>query len=304
VPTHKTQADTASVQAFVRQAFSKDAGVLVPLKGGELSQAYRFEARGAMWVIRVNPRKGGFEKDAFAHRQFASEIVPIPRTVLIDEMPGGLFASITAWIEGVAMDRLSGKGLLQLMPDFLAVLDAVHESDTSFDSNFGYWGATGHARHASWRDHLSDSLDRYRNSYRETFPRTHPAWAVFRAAEDRIGALLPCCPEQHELVHGDVGFDNTLVRDGKVVGVIDWDRAAYGDRLSDVAWLSLWLDGVDIGARFLDHYRATGFDIDHYHERIACYALLYGVDALRFYASGDRPDDYRWAKGRVETFLD
>jgi hygromycin-B 4-O-kinase len=303
LPSYKTQADPNAVRAYLSRAFSGDAGALIPLKGGEFSQAYRFEARGEQWVVRVNARRSGFDKDAFAHRRFASQRLPIPATALIGEMSDGVFASITTWIDGTTMDQLSGAELARLMPAFLRTLDALHGSETGLARGFGHWDATGQAPHTSWHDHLIDTLNRRRDSYRRTFDASHPVWSLFRTAEARIEAFVPACPEAHDLVHGDIGFDNTLVRDGRVVGVIDWEGSAYGDRLSDIAWLGLWLEGSDIVEGFLRHCRETGADVDQYHERITCYALLYGLDAVRFYASAGRDADAAWARKRVEAFL-
>ena len=42
------------------------------------------------------------------------------------------------------------------------------------------------------------------------------------------------------LLHGDYGFDNVLVDQGKISGVLDWANAKYGDFLYDVAWLDFW----------------------------------------------------------------
>ena len=42
-------------------------------------------------------------------------------------------------------------------------------------------------------------------------------------------------PTQQTLIHGDFTIDNTLIKDGKVSGVIDWSGGALGDPRSDIA---------------------------------------------------------------------
>ena len=42
-------------------------------------------------------------------------------------------------------------------------------------------------------------------------------------------------PVKATLIHGDFTIDNVLVRDGAVVGVIDWSGAAFGDPRYDAA---------------------------------------------------------------------
>src|SRR5205823_14897913 len=41
----------------------------------------------------------------------------------------------------------------------------------------------------------------------------------------------------HALVHGDLGPEHLLVRDGKLAAVIDWGDARIGDPALDYAWL-------------------------------------------------------------------
>jgi aminoglycoside phosphotransferase len=54
------------------------------------------------------------------------------------------------------------------------------------------------------------------------------------------GKMLP----QTDLVHGDMGFNQVLVNDGKVTGVVDWDQVGYGDRIMDIA--SLWYSTLEV----------------------------------------------------------
>ena len=40
---------------------------------------------------------------------------------------------------------------------------------------------------------------------------------------------------EYTLIHGDFTIDNVIVRDDRVVGVIDWGAATYGDPRYDIA---------------------------------------------------------------------
>ena len=66
------------------------------------------------------------------------------------------------------------------------------------------------------------------------------------------------------LLHGDFWPGNILWRDGQIVGVIDWEDAALGDPLADIANSRLellWAFGVEAMQRFTDHYQSLA-DID------------------------------------------
>ena len=55
------------------------------------------------------------------------------------------------------------------------------------------------------------------------------------------------------LLHGDFWPGNILWRDGQIVGVIDWEDAAFGDPLADIANTRLellWAFGVEAMRQF------------------------------------------------------
>ena len=66
------------------------------------------------------------------------------------------------------------------------------------------------------------------------------------------------------LLHGDFWPGNILWRDGQIVGVIDWEDAALGDPLADVANSRLellWAFGIEAMQRFTHHYQSlAGID--------------------------------------------
>jgi aminoglycoside/choline kinase family phosphotransferase len=62
------------------------------------------------------------------------------------------------------------------------------------------------------------------------------------------------------VLHGDFWPGNTLWRDGRLVGVIDWEDAAIGDPLADVANARLellWAFGADTDEDFTRRYAAA-----------------------------------------------
>jgi len=66
------------------------------------------------------------------------------------------------------------------------------------------------------------------------------------------------------LLHGDFWPGNILWRDGQIVGVIDWEDAAIGDPLADIANTRLellWAFGIDAMRSFTHHYQSLT-DID------------------------------------------
>ena len=67
----------------------------------------------------------------------------------------------------------------------------------------------------------------------------------------------PPVPERTVLLHGDFWAGNLLWRDATIVAVIDWEEAATGDPLTDVATTRLdllWAFGPGAMTAFTDHY--------------------------------------------------
>ena len=102
--------------------------------------------------------------------------------------------------------------------------------------------------------------------------------------------------------NGDFGFGNILVNDGALTAVFDWLNAAYGDFLFDVAWLDFWDVETDYAAIFRDHYEVKGVRVPNYEERLRCYQLYDGLNALRFFAKQGNAGAYRWTRDRLLAF--
>jgi aminoglycoside phosphotransferase (APT) family kinase protein len=79
------------------------------------------------------------------------------------------------------------------------------------------------------------------------------------------------------LLHGDFWPGNLLWKDDQLVAVIDWEDAAIGDPLADVAngrLEILWAFGVEAMMRFTAHYQAlTSIDFTHLPYWDLCAAL-------------------------------
>jgi aminoglycoside phosphotransferase (APT) family kinase protein len=85
-------------------------------------------------------------------------------------------------------------------------------------------------------------------------------------ARSVLEAALPLPRKNRSvLLHGDFWPGNTLWRDGRLVAVIDWEDAAVGDPLADVANARLellWALGIEAMDDFTRRYRALAGGTD------------------------------------------
>lgn len=73
--------------------------------------------------------------------------------------------------------------------------------------------------------------------------------------------LLNNVPQDEQrpvLVHGDAGFHNVMVNDGRVTAMLDWECAHVGHPAEDLAFCRLWVESVMDWGDFLRHYRDNG----------------------------------------------
>jgi aminoglycoside phosphotransferase (APT) family kinase protein len=85
-------------------------------------------------------------------------------------------------------------------------------------------------------------------------------------ARDVLEAALPLSPRNRPvLLHGDFWPGNTLWSDGRLVAVIDWEDAAIGDPLADVANARLellWALGIEAMEEFTRRYESNATAVD------------------------------------------
>lgn len=96
---------------------------------------------------------------------------------------------------------------------------------------------------------------------RELVDATVPESAEELRIRDVLESALPL-PEHNRpvLLHGDFWPGNTLWKDGRLVAVVDWEDAAVGDPLADVANARLellWAVGFEAMEDFTRRYEST-----------------------------------------------
>jgi len=78
------------------------------------------------------------------------------------------------------------------------------------------------------------------------------AWTDDPAVHEALRRSTPPPPARRALCHGDFWPENLLWREGQLVAVLDWEDAAVGDPLSDVAVTRMelrWRYDGDVGRR-------------------------------------------------------
>jgi hygromycin-B 4-O-kinase len=299
----------ASARELLAEHFSEPIDALEPLAGGEISRAFSFEAAGRGHILKFNADvlDANFEKDVFVAREFSSDAVPIP-AIVAQGRTGDLHFVVMERAVGTAMDRLTADQVAEALPAVLSTLSAIHSVGVDRFDGHGLFDGEGRGFFPSWRANLEsvgeeEREDGFYGKWHSLFDETFLERDVFDSVFDRMIQLADDCPEDRRLVHGDFGFGNLLLKDGRVTAVIDWTEAKWGDFVYDVAWLDFWAPDGGLAALIARDYEIRGISVPAFAERLLCYQCYVGLDAMRFFARSDQEQSYGFARGRVLYLL-
>jgi aminoglycoside phosphotransferase (APT) family kinase protein len=229
------------------------------------------------------------------HRQLVGRVgIPMPALFWLELDPAVLGMPFYAMerIEGtvpspMARQPFGDDNAAAIGAQFVAILAAVHALDwRTMDLDVSIASSTEDPAAAALAE-----VDRWQQFYESSTIREVPAiraalaWARANAApSDRL-----------VLCHGDYRTGNYLLRDGAIVGVLDWELAHVGDPVDDLAWAALpafrgrsTLVGHMLSDReFLDIYqRLTGVDVTA--ESMRFWSVINHVKAASIFLRGTR----------------
>jgi hygromycin-B 4-O-kinase len=270
-------------------------GDFEPLPEGLVSQVFAFRRGDEALVVRVGAR-AAYEKDAFVARAFGRPGLPVPEVLEIDDLGGGLALCVSRRAPGRRIHDLDLAAAARLTPAIVAMLGEIGRTAPTGIAGCGRFDDAGRARSPTWRDDLLRPGD------------DAAAWTARLPAEDaavihralaRVAQLAPDDEPERRLIHGDFGSANLIADGTRITAVIDWDLAAVGDALYDVAGLLFWNE-----ARLAPVCEALGRRHADERRTLLCYQLRLGVEEVRQAVTGGVTFDLDWLLARLRALVD
>jgi aminoglycoside phosphotransferase (APT) family kinase protein len=259
------------------------------MTGGGSCELFALERGSSRWVLRRAPRHASSTTAHDVLREFhildaiKDEPVAIARPIVACDNASVFGAPF------YVMERVAGQSVLGAVPDAWAAAPATHgraleELIDALVAIHGLdWRACGLADMAHGEDYLSRQLTRWLTQLDSYGGRDLPsAWLV---ADWLRGQLPPDRP--NALCHGDYKLDNVLFSPEpppRLLAVVDWEMAAIGDPLVDLAWAFIFHPGPE-GTMRLGMAKEPTFDVAHLPGRaqlIERYATRSGRDMATF----------------------
>lgn len=269
---------------------------------GSNSMAYSFSLRGEEYVIRISSDFSAFTRDSFASRY--ADCFPVPRVFEIGDFDKDRYYAISERAPGKQIRMLKISAALKLIPMMFETFNRIHLSDVSTTRDYGNVDIDGNGCSPSWQECLL-SYARYRESgqWNREMSGTFLDHQLFDRCLERMAPLVPFCPEERCLVHGDCSFSNVLSDGKKITGVIDWQHCSIGDALFDFASCYFWYSYSLHGKVWLETIVQMQRGSEHFDERIRCYMLKSAVGALVNAAQAGNIEKYRHRTGKVNHLL-
>jgi aminoglycoside phosphotransferase (APT) family kinase protein len=259
---------------------------VTPMVGGGSCEVFAVERGSERWVLRRAPSHAS---SATAHdvlREFhildaiKDEPVPIARPVVScgdAEVFGAPF---------YVMERIDGRPILQGVPEPWAAAPKTHGRaleeliDALVAIHAVDWRRCGLSGMAPATDYWSRQLTRWLTQLDSYGGRDLPA---ARRISDWLDVERPA-DGPRALCHGDYKLDNVLFAleaPPRLLAVVDWEMAAIGDPLVDLAWALIFHPGPE-GTMRLGVAKEPRFDVAHLPDRaqlVDRYATRSGRDA-------------------------
>ena len=213
--------DRNTIEALASQFGIEGVTAFSNLEGGLENTSYRIETKSEKYVLTLCDQKTFAQASNLVnllvhltkHDVCTSRVVVPPgdsNVVLYDEKP----VMLKHYIEGNVTANLSGNILFQLGEE-IAQLHKI-PAPSYLPQSFPYG-----------RNYFSDVTD-------SSLDHTYIEWLSEKNSylENHIPANLPLA-----LIHGDVFFDNVIVREDQLIAIIDFEEACHYYRCFDLGML-------------------------------------------------------------------
>ena len=296
--------DLAAICRFLQAHFEPGATGVRQIGAGMFSRAYAFAAGPQSYVLRLNAWQEDLHKDAFAARNFSAPGLPIPPVLALGRFDEGHYYAITARCPGQNLDQMGEGRVCPIVPRLFDTLAAIHATGVYAHQGWGLADGAGRGRFQSWQEALEAFLNlKFEQTWHDLARDTFLEADLYAAWLREMEFLLPYCPEDKHLVHGDFGFDNVMSDGQQITGVLDWAEYGLGDFVYDVAYLDFWSKAIPYGALWQEQATSQGGAVPHYEERMRCYMLHIGLEGMRIAAAQGNEREYVRVRERTRSVL-
>lgn len=258
------------VKEFLNTYYSGPVEDLVYVYGGKHSEAFSYTYENKQYILRFNESERGFLKDKYAYDTFSSENLVIPKIYDVGKHTENVYYCISEKIEGETPKDAYKRGDFTSLSLQFEMIERIKDSTIPEDyTGYDEIELGKKTRFETLEDYVmslyfsNELFDWNELSKLPFFDQSFIDYLVSKVKE-----LVKYGEGARVLLHGDFGNDNLFIKDGKVTGIIDWERLRLADHFLDVGRVVLFCPNREVTVKeVLTFYENKGYE--HYKERIA-----------------------------------
>lgn len=257
------------VQVFLNKHHGQEVTEVALLSGGKHSLAFGYTNDFTGYVIRFNQNKRGFLKDKYAYDTYGGGELHIPKIYSIGQYSEYVYYCISEKVDGETPKDQYKNGDFSSLPLQFEMIEKIKDFKIPEEySGYDELEVDIETRFTTHEDYLmniytsKELFDWDELKTQSFFDQTFVEYLVAKVRE-----LSKYSADVREVVHGDFGNENIFIKDGKVTGIIDWERLRFADHFLDVGRVVLFCPNREETVRAaLTYYENKEYE--HYKERI------------------------------------
>ncbi|GFZ33039.1 hypothetical protein CSC2_35650 [Clostridium zeae] len=292
----KPQVNSDEVIKLLEGLFEEQIEKIEEAPTGKIKKVYFFQYKDKWSVIRFSHNDMEFKVEKYIQEALKVEKFPLPK-FLHSGIYNNLYYAISEKVEGKPIHKLNEKELKYAMPSVMESLIKLHSIDTTPCEGYGWLDYNMSGTFNTFIEFLqsffSKDQEGFWKGWYELFEKSFLDYSTFNALYEKMMELAKYCEGRKYLTHSDFHYNNIIINNSEIVGIIDWGKVSYCDYIFDIATIILEFPNYNLLEKFHTVYKKNNFDTSDFIERFLCAAICSSLDGMRFWAKFGRMDAYK-----------
>lgn len=303
----KPEINVDEVSRLLEEIFKYPIKQIEEAAKGKIKKVYFFECRNKAYVIRFSMDDKEFKLEKYLQETAEDKNFPIGK-LLYAGIFNNLYYAVSEKIEGVAISSLNEKELKGAMSSVMETLTKLHSIEVMNVEGYGWLDSKGKGSYNSFTEFLqgffSKEQEGFWKGWYDLFESSFLDYERFDFLYKKMMVLAPYCEGKRYLTHMDFHYDNIIINNSKVAGIIDWAGLSYVDFIFDVARLVMEFPNHNLLNDFYAFYKQYNMDTSNFKERFLCAALCHSLDGMRFWVKQGSQEAYKAILENILIILD
>lgn len=278
---------------------------------GEVNEVYDVVLDNSRIIVRISPQGDEeFQREVWAQKQCKKAGVPVPETLAVKNLPDNKAICIQRKINGEPLERgtidywsLPKDEVKKYLNQAGSILSRIHTIPTD---GFGLVDSNGKGEKQTFKEEMAEHLP-YEASFVEALQKYNLDTKVLRSIFQILSNNSQNIPDLRPVLnHNDYAPKHFLVRDSKIVGIIDFGQAGGHSPINDFAKWLYWY-GSDTLPYLKEGYENKSLLDSSFDEMLSWIAMNNGLSAMWWYVEKDYKggvvDTYKRLEKIAEPFL-